>query len=51
MEREKWNITSSNLRKRAVKRVTQFIKSLNDEDISVMDCTNEEHSVEHEVVT
>ncbi|XP_058631559.1 uncharacterized protein LOC131540562 [Onychostoma macrolepis] len=48
MEREKWNITRSNLRKRAVKRVTQFMKSLNDED---MDCTNEEHSVENEVVT
>jgi len=50
MEREKWNITRSNLRKRAVKRVTQFIESLNDEEDS-MYCTNEEHGVENEVVT
>lgn len=51
MEREKWNITRSNLRKKVVKRVSQLFESLNDEDSSVMDCTNKEHSVEHEVVT
>lgn len=52
MEREKWNITRSNLRKRAVKRVTQLFESLNDEeDSSFMDCTIEEHTIEHEVVT
>ncbi|KAL7391540.1 hypothetical protein ABVT39_010736 [Epinephelus coioides] len=31
MEKEQWNTTRSNLRKRAVKRVNQFFDSLNDE--------------------
>jgi len=43
MEREKWNITRSNLRKRAVKRVDQFFDTLNDKDN-----TDEDYSVEHE---
>ncbi|KAI2647722.1 Tolloid-like protein 2 [Labeo rohita] len=49
MERENWNITRSNLRKKAVKRVNQLFQSLNDEDISVEDNTAE-NNVEHEVV-
>lgn len=54
MEREKWNVTRSNLRKTAVKRVNQLFETLHDEDSSVMDYTsektNEERSVEHEVI-
>ena len=37
MEREKWNITRSNLRKRAVKRVNQLLESFGDEDNDVED--------------
>lgn len=47
MEREKWNITRSNFRKRAVKRVNQLFESLNDEDSSVEDNMEEDYSVEH----
>lgn len=47
MEREKWNITRSNFRKRAVKRVNQLFESLNDEDNSVEDNIEEDYSVEH----
>lgn len=50
MEREKCNIARSNLRKRAVKRVNQLFESLNDEDNSVEDNTEEDYSVEHGAV-
>lgn len=54
MEREKWNIARSNLRKRAVKRVAQLFDTLNNEECSVIDHTteetNEEPGTEHKTV-
>lgn len=56
MERDKWNINRSNLRKRAVKRVRRLFESLDNEDINVEHHTAVEHHtsescVEHEGVT
>ena len=50
MEREKWNITRSNFRKRAVKRVNQLLESLGDEDNYVEDNAEENYSVQHGAV-
>ena len=49
MEKEQWNTTRSNLRKRAVKRVNQFFDSLNDKHELEVD-TEEECSFHDEAI-
>lgn len=51
MEREKLNITRSNFRKRAVKKVNQLFASLNDDNAYSVEDTEEDYHVEHGAVS